>query len=152
MSQTNEAGDADDVFNFETSIEYGPDRFAGLREVPRMGYIAYINLPDGHPIREAVWTFLTEWYDDDTRTEMAGTVGGVFFKIAASRTDLTLKEATALVLAENPELTWADAADLMEIAEGTFKGKMGNEVRPKVERATATMAFADTLDGEWTDE
>lgn len=151
MSQTNDAAgddvDVDSVFDFDHYITDGPDRFAALREAPRMGYVGYVNLPDDHPIRDAVADFVNKWYDGTDQLEMAGTVGGVFFAIAADRTDLSLAEATALVLAENPELTWADAADLMEIATGTYKGKMSNEVRPKVERADRTTTFADALGG-----
>jgi hypothetical protein len=58
------------------------------------------------------------------------------------QTSLSNREFVAFVLAESPRVTWARAAELMGITEGTFSGKIGDKVRPKIEEAEATAEIA----------
>lgn len=60
-------------------------------------------------------------------------------------TSLSNREFVAFVLAESPRITWARAAELMGITEGTFSGKIGEKVRPKIEEAEMTTQFAERI-------
>jgi predicted DNA-binding protein (UPF0251 family) len=60
-------------------------------------------------------------------------------------TSLSNREFVAFVLAESPRITWSQAAELMGITEGTFSGKIGDKVRPKIEKAEATTEVANRV-------
>jgi predicted DNA-binding protein (UPF0251 family) len=66
-------------------------------------------------------------------------------------TSLAHREFVALVLAENPDITWARSAELMGISEGTFSGKMGEKVTPKIEEAQTTVNFVTNIRNHWSD-
>jgi len=60
-------------------------------------------------------------------------------------TSLSNREFVAFLLAESPRTTWSRGAELMGIAEGTFSGKIGEKVRPKIEEAEATAELAERV-------
>jgi hypothetical protein len=60
-------------------------------------------------------------------------------------TALSNREFVAFVLAESPRITWSRAAASMGIAEGTFSGKVGEKVRPKIRDAAATVDLAERV-------
>lgn len=92
--------------------------------------------------------------DEPEVYDAAGEFGWAFVEAIRERvrelqeaTNFSPREFVALVLSRS-RLTWAEAASVMGIAEGTFSSKMQREVSPEIDRAEETLALAGQLDSD----
>lgn len=92
------------------------------------------------PAHEELRDFATEFgwdYIDAVRREI---------RQMQQATNFSPREFVAFVLWQNDNLTYETAAEEMGVAEGTFAGKIGHDVKPEIESARETVRLVERFD------
>lgn len=138
----------DPDIDVDWEVEHG-DLDAGGGDPVTDAYRLYMHLPPSHPIRWKV----SEHFPDDPETEDEYdqmVQWAVHYTLCAIEpTDFTIRQATAFVLSQSPDLTWDEGGEMLDVSPGTFRSKVSREVEGKLNTAQATVDFAEGLKRSW---